>query len=188
LITLKAGALFFLQVTGFQRVFFLHEEEALYRDLRLESTVSDERPDFREIAEKFLLFCETGAYDLYISDYVFFELDKCEEIKRNKLLKWIERVSPKVLSPDQEAEILMERYFEAGILEPTKANRFYDAAHVAIASVNGVEYVLTFNYKHLLKIKRMDGFNGVNILNGYGEIRLITPEFFVPEENNGKNN
>jgi len=31
----------------------------------------------------------------------------------------------------------MERYFEAGILEPTKANRFYDAAHVAIASVNG---------------------------------------------------
>jgi hypothetical protein len=82
----------------------------------------------------------------------------------------------------------MKRYFDAGILEPTKANRFYDAAHVAVASVNGIEYLLTFNYKHLLKIKRMDGFNGVNILNGYGEIHLTTPEFFIPEENNEKDN
>jgi predicted nucleic acid-binding protein len=146
----------------------------------------DERPDFQEITEKFLIVSETGIYDLYISDYLFFELEKCEEGKRKKLLQWIERISPKVLSPDEETETLMERYFEAGILEPTKANRFYDAAHVAIASVNGIEYLLTFNYKHLLKIKRMDGFNGVNMLNGYGEIRLITPEFFIPEENNEK--
>ena len=146
----------------------------------------DDRPDFQEITEKFFLFSETGIYDLFISDYLFFELEKCEESKRKKLLRRIERVSPKVLSPDEETEILMERYFEAGILEPAKANRFYDAAHVAIASVNGIEYLLTFNYKHLLKIKRMDGFNGVNILNGYGEIRLITPEFFIPEENHEK--
>jgi predicted nucleic acid-binding protein len=144
----------------------------------------DERPDFREITEKFLRVSETGIYDIYISDYLFFELEKCEEIKRNKLLQCIEMISPKVLSPDEEVEFLMKRYFEAGILEPTKANRFYDAAHVAIASIHGIEYLLTFNYKHLLKIKRIDGFNGVNILNGYGEIRLITPEFFIPEENN----
>jgi predicted nucleic acid-binding protein len=148
----------------------------------------DERPDFRIIAEKFLHTVETGLYDIYVSDYLFFELEKCEESKRKKILHWIERTSPKVLSPDEETENLMKRYFEAGILEPTKANRFYDAAHVAIASVHGIDYLLTFNYKHLLKIKRMDGFNGVNILNGYGEIRLITPEFFIPEEADEKNN
>jgi len=148
----------------------------------------DERPDFQEITEKFLLVSETGIYDLFISDYLFFELEKCEEVKRKKLLQWIERISPKVLTPDEETETLMKRYFDAGILEPTKANRFYDAAHVAVASVNGIEYLLTFNYKHLLKIKRMDGFNGVNILNGYGEIHLTTPEFFIPEENNEKDN
>jgi predicted nucleic acid-binding protein len=148
----------------------------------------DERPDWREITERFLTVAGTGLYDLYVSDYVFFELEKCDDHKkRSAILEWIERAGPQVITPDAECEALMERYFETGILFPTKVNKFYDAGHVAVASVHGIEYVLTFNYRHLLKINKMEGFNGVNLLHGYGQVHLTTPEIFIPEDSNEEN-
>jgi predicted nucleic acid-binding protein len=159
----------------------------MHKKLYIETSVwnqlfQDDAPGMRNIAERFMAVAETGIYDLYISDYVLFELDKCEEEKRAVLLKWIERVAPVVLTPDEECEDLMRKYFTAGVMAPTKANKYYDAAHVAIASVSGIAYLLTFNYRHMLKIKKIEGFNGVNMLNGYGEIHLVSPELFILEE------
>ncbi len=141
-----------------------------------------ERPDFKEITEKFMRAVQTGMYDVYVSDYVFLELEECHESKRNLLLNWIEKAGPTVLKADEECEILMKKYFDAGVLSPVKANKYYDAAHVAICSTNSIEYLLTFNYKHMLKIKKIEGFKGVNALNGYGEVKLTTPDLFIPEE------
>ncbi|MFH0919143.1 MAG: hypothetical protein V1913_02175 [Fibrobacterota bacterium] len=91
-------------------------------------------------------------------------------------------MSPLVLDDNPECESLMEKYFEAGILEPTKANRYYDAAHVAVCSMNNIEYLVTFNFKHLVKVQKIDAFNGVNLLHGYGVLNFVSPEMFLPEE------
>jgi predicted nucleic acid-binding protein len=145
----------------------------------------DLRPDLRENTEKFMSVVQAGAYEVFISDYVLFEVDKClSEEKRAQLLQWIEGSRAQVLTPGHECESLMEAYFAAGILSPTRTNKYYDAGHVAVASVNGIEYLLTYNYKHLLKVNKIDAFNGVNLLHSYGEIRFVPPEFFLPEETN----
>jgi hypothetical protein len=33
----------------------------------------------------------------------------------------------------------------------------------------------------LLKVAKIEAFNGINILNGYAAIQLVTPEMFLPE-------
>jgi len=135
------------------------------------------RPDWHEITKKFMgVMQRTDGYELYISNYVFIELEECYDEKKKVLLQWIQ------MEDSIECEALMEKYFEAGILEPTKANRYYDAAHVAACSVGGIEYLVTFNFRHLVKVQKIDAFNGVNLLHGYGSLNFATPEMFLPEE------
>jgi len=141
------------------------------------------RPDWHTITEKFMgLISQKDGFEVYISNYVLIEIEECYEEKKKVLLQWIQKVSPVLLEDNLECESLMEKYFEAGILEPTKANRYYDAAHVAVCSVHSIDYLLTFNFKHLVKIKKIDAFNGINLLNGYGPLSFVNPEMFLPEE------
>jgi hypothetical protein len=56
--------------------------------------------------------------------------------------------------------------------------------HGIVSGFAGLEYLLTYNYRHLLKVNKIDAFNGVNLLHGYSEVRFVPPEFFLPEENN----
>jgi hypothetical protein len=51
-----------------------------------------------------------------------------------------------------------------------------------ITYLYNIEYLLTFNFKHLVKIKKIDSFNGVNLLNGYGSLNFVNLEMFIPEE------
>lgn len=143
----------------------------------------DERPDFKEIAEKFFSLCRQGVYDLYISEVVLWEIDECKDEKRKQdLLDLIQTYKPTLLLFDEDSQQLRTKYVEAGVLDDKRRNRYYDTAHVAIASVNGFKFVLTFNFVHLLKIARIEMFNGINLLNGYDSIQLVSPELFIPEE------
>ncbi len=50
-----------------------------------------------------------------------------------------------------------------------------DARHIAVATVNALPLVVSWNFKHLANIKREAGFNAVNLLQGYPQIRILTP-------------
>ena len=64
------------------------------------------------------------------------------EIKKRLLIA--ETLS--VLSLTNESERLTESIMRTGVL-PSKA--IQDAAHIAVAAVHGIEYLLTWNCKHL---------------------------------------
>ncbi len=51
----------------------------------------------------------------------------------------------------------------AGVMPPNYAD---DALHVAMAAVHGVRLVVSRNFKHLVNVRREDGFNAVNLLHG----------------------
>lgn len=52
---------------------------------------------------------------------------------------------------------------------------YNDSSHVAIATTNGINHIVSYNFTHLMKDRRIDGFNGVNMLNGYDHTIDITP-------------
>ena len=41
-----------------------------------------------------------------------------------------------------------------------------DARHVAISTVNRVSHLVSWNFKHLVNVRREAGFNAVNLLQG----------------------
>jgi hypothetical protein len=50
-----------------------------------------------------------------------------------------------------------------------------DALHVAIAVVGGIQVIVSWNFKHLVNFQRESGFNGVNLLQGYPSVRILSP-------------
>ncbi len=142
-----------------------------------------DRPDYAEITERFFNVVREGVYDIFVSDVVFWEIEICEDVNRKDfLLQKIIKYAPVRLRYGEDAEDLHAKYIEAGIMTPTKRNRFYDMAHVAVSTVNRIPYIATFNFLHLLKVAKIESFNGVNIFNGYSAVQLVTPEALIPEE------
>jgi predicted nucleic acid-binding protein len=71
-----------------------------------------------------------------------------------------------------EAETLAQAYLAAGVVSPKYAD---DARHIAVATVHSLSLIVSWNFKHLANIKREAGFNAVNLLQGYPQIRILTP-------------
>lgn len=82
--------------------------------------------------------------------------------------------SLEVLQASEEAELLAQAIMDAGVL-PQKAVR--DAAHIAVAAAHSVQYLLTWNCKHLAnaQISRRIG----RVCNSRG---LEMPTICIPEE------
>lgn len=77
-----------------------------------------------------------------------------------------------ILELTDEAETLARAYLASGVVTPKYAD---DARHVAIATVRGLGLIVSWNFKHLANIKREAGFNAVNLLQGWPQVRILTP-------------
>jgi len=81
-----------------------------------------------------------------------------------------------ILDTSAEIEELAEAYMTAAVVPPKFAD---DALHVAMATVHGVRLIVSWNFKHLVNVRREDGFNAVNILHGWPPVRIISPKEII---------
>jgi hypothetical protein len=54
-----------------------------------------------------------------------------------------------------------------------------DARHVALCSVARIDFLVSWNFKHLANARREAGFNAVNILQGYPPVHIVAPTFLI---------
>ena len=121
-----------------------------------------------------------GKYEAYTSVYTLAELNRTEEIKRNKMLSLIDKYAIKVLDSSSEAESLANLYIQNGIIPPKQTN---DALHIAISSVNDIDIILSLNFRHIVKRKVIAAVEFINKNNGYSRIEINAPMEVVDDEN-----
>ena len=80
---------------------------------------------------------------------------------------------------DAEARELADVYVNHGVVGP---GSFADALHVAIATVNRVDVLVSWNFKHIVNLGRIRLFNAVNLEQGYGMIEIRTPKEVLYEK------
>ena len=71
-----------------------------------------------------------------------------------------------------EAAALADRYVEAGAIGV--ANRI-DAQHIALATVNHVSVLVSWNFRHIVNLWRIQAYNSVNLRAGYSMLEIRTP-------------
>ena len=121
------------------------------------------------------LFTEikAGKFDAYTSKYTYDELSDAPEPKRSNMLDLIDEYKIKVLGDTDEILALAKDYIAKGVIPKSSV---YDARHIACASINGIEHIISLNFSHINRLKTKEQVPAVNKLNGYnGEITINTP-------------
>ena len=77
-----------------------------------------------------------------------------------------------VLNITEEIDHLAATYVAQGIVTPKYED---DARHVAACTVNRIDFLVSWNFRHMVNVQRETAFNGVNLLNGYPAIRIVNP-------------
>ena len=68
---------------------------------------------------------------------------------------------------------LSAAYIAAGIIGRTSLD---DALHVAAATVSRVDAIVSWNFKHIVRLDRIKGYNQVNLSLGYGILTIVSPK------------
>lgn len=145
-----------------------------------------DRPDWKETAERFFEAIKTGLYEPYISSVVIDELEATSDIQlQARLVKHVNRIDPILLEFDEEALQLTEQYIVSEFGGKSSKRVYNDCRHVAVTTVNGLKHIVSYNCKHLVNDRRIDGFNAINIRNGYDlMVDISTPHKFVLSDDN----
>jgi non-ribosomal peptide synthetase component F len=78
-----------------------------------------------------------------------------------------------------EAVALADAYQDRGIL----TERFYDdGLHIALATVTGVDMLVSWNFRHIVHYEKIRSFNAVNLERGYRTLEIYTPREVVRYE------
>ena len=156
----------------------MNEKTTIYLDTSVINFLfADDAPDKKEdTIEFFENFIKTGIYNCFISDYVVSEIEDTREIeKRNKLLKVISDYGLEFLELPEGPEIdnLALEYVNRGIIP---AKKLTDAYHIAICVICKINYLVSWNYKHMANVNKEKSVNVLNMENNYSEgIRIVTP-------------
>ena len=140
---------------------------------------ADDAPEKRDVTvEYFAKYVKTNKYHHLVSEFVVEEISKTSNIEqRTKLLNVIEEYDisvPEIENGDEILE-LAEKYIKGGILSQ---NSLYDSLHVAFCTVNKIDLLLSWNFKHLSNFNKERLFQIKNLELGY----LFTPRLYNPME------
>ncbi len=72
----------------------------------------------------------------------------------------------------EESETLTEEYIKQ---EVVSRRMLADAQHIAVATIAKVDILVSWNFKHIVNLDRIHGFNAVNLRLGYPMLEIRSP-------------
>jgi hypothetical protein len=112
-----------------------------------------------------------GLYEGYTSEYAEIELRRAANPKGRDMLTLIDVYGIMRLGAEDEAYRLADLYVNEGIIP----SRFrFDGAHIAIASIHGLDCVCSYNFRHINRVRTKIMTARVNKAEGYGSVVICT--------------
>ena len=120
-------------------------------------------------------------YDLYISQIVLNEAMKGNEYAAEKRINALRGIN--MLQSTQEADKMARHILEVIDVSSKAAN---DALHLALATVHKMDYILTWNFRHLLNPHNIRELTHLCHRMGFETPIICTPESILEAKDNGK--
>lgn len=80
----------------------------------------------------------------------------------------------------EEAVKLADTYVLGKVVGKTSLE---DCRHIALATINKVDVLASWNFKHIVNLDRIKGYNSVNLRLGYQMIEIRNPKDLIKYEN-----
>ena len=131
--------------------------------------------EFRRPSLELLDLFKSGQALIVLSDLTLLELDAAP-VGVRQVLSEVAEPDREYVELTEEASELANQYIQEAVLGPSKR---VDAQHIAIATLARVDVLVSWNFKHIVNLDRIRGYNSVNMRYGYPLIEIRTPREVV---------
>jgi len=132
-----------------------------------------EYPKLKHQARGVFGLIKAGEYEPYTSPYTLQEIAKePDRAKRERMAAMILEYGIRVLDESDEASRLATLYVREGVVSPAWEA---DAVHIAMAAVNGLDFIVSLNFTHIVRAWTIERVRRVNKREGYQGIGIYKP-------------
>jgi hypothetical protein len=115
---------------------------------------------------------QDNKYDVVISNVLIYEVERCYEPKKSKLLKYLKDINYQIITLNEEIEDLSRKFISNKILTIKSID---DCRHIASSIISGCDIIVSWNFKHIVNYKTIKGVKVVSLMEGYKDITICTP-------------
>ena len=152
----------------------------IYLDTSVFGAVCDPGPAERLLATRRVLEgLAQKRWEGFISTLVLEEVDRAPEAVRGRITGELRTSELTVLEESAESLLLVRLYMTSGAMP---ANSEYDARHIALATVNGIHTVVSWNFRHMVNVDRRRQINAINLRENFALLDIVSPWEIGDEE------
>lgn len=119
-----------------------------------------------------------GEFIILYSTVTQDELENAPE-KIKELVKNLRVDLTEFIETTEEAIDLATEYITERVVGQTS---YADCLHIALATINRADFLVSWNFKHIVNVDRIRGYNAINIKNGYKQLEIRSPRDFIKYE------
>ncbi len=127
--------------------------------------------EFEFYTKLFFEKVEQGKFKVILSDILTTELQGAPD-NVVSFFKSIPKKQIEYVEQTEDSIQLGEEYLNEGVVGNTSRT---DCRHIALATLVNADILVSWNFRHIVNITRIRGYNSVNIKNGHRILEIRTP-------------
>ena len=135
--------------------------------------------EFEEVTSKLFEMVKLGEIVCVFSELTETELKNAPKRVSDFFLN-LPKENLEYIEVTEEAYVLADKYIEEKVVGKTSLD---DCRHIATATINKVDYLVSWNFKHIVNVFRIRGYNSINLRNGYIQLDIRSPKEIIKDEN-----
>ncbi|MEI6435663.1 MAG: type II toxin-antitoxin system VapC family toxin [Bacteroidota bacterium] len=148
-------------------------KQRLYIDTSVFGGFYDE--EFSEFTKPLFERLQKGEFKVLFSTVTQEELTPAPDNVK-KLVENLKVVDTEFLETNEEVVDLATQYILEKVVGQTSLP---DCLHIALATINRADFLISWNFKHIVNVQRIQGYNSINIKNGYKQLEIRSPRDFM---------
>ncbi len=134
--------------------------------------------EFTEVSVQLFEKVKLGQVVCVYSDLTEGELFDAPEHVKN-FFRELPKENLEIVKISREAIELAKSYIDENVVGKTS---FDDCVHIALATIHKVDILVSWNFKHIVNVYRIRGYNAVNLRSGYQTLEIRSPKDIISYE------
>ena len=159
---------------------FLMKRPKIYLDTSVISYLDQtDSPEKMADTLKFWAYLKKGAgnIDVLVSRVTLDEIEENREPKRSKLKAFLDEIEYVTVEISDEIRAVADKFIDNGLLSKKS---YDDCIHIACSLVHDCTCIMSWNFKHIVNLKMINGVKLVAAQTGYGFATFIcTPSYLL---------
>lgn len=153
------------------------KKQRIYLDTSVFGGLFDK--EFKKYTEPLFERIKNFEFQMLYSNITEDELKFAPKRIKN-IVNLLPKNSTEYIKSDFETMSLAKKYIAKNVVGETS---YIDCLHIALATIHNANILVSWNFKHIVNVVRIIGYNSVNLSEGYKQIDIRSPRELIDYEN-----